>query len=91
MKREVKLLLIPGLRVTGGRMVALPALRIFYRPLRHGERGIDPFALFRYLPIYTIFAGATGFAIGWIVGRNIRCAGVTFSCAAVSASLARSD
>lgn len=27
--------------------------------------------LFRYLPIYTIVAGAIGFAIGWIVGRNI--------------------
>jgi hypothetical protein len=27
--------------------------------------------LFRYLPIYTIFAGSIGFAIGWIAGRNI--------------------
>lgn len=26
---------------------------------------------FRYLPIYTIVAGAIGFAIGWIAGRNI--------------------
>lgn len=28
--------------------------------------------LFRFLPIYTFFAGIIGFAIGWIVGRNIR-------------------
>jgi hypothetical protein len=31
----------------------------------------NPRALFRYLPIYTIVAGAIGFAIGWIAGRNI--------------------
>lgn len=30
-----------------------------------------PGELFRYLPIYTIVAGAIGFAIGWIVGRNV--------------------
>lgn len=35
------------------------------------SEAIDPVALFRYLPIYTIFAGAIGFAIGWIAGRNI--------------------
>lgn len=28
--------------------------------------------LFRYLPIYTVVAGGIGFAIGWIVGRNVR-------------------
>ncbi len=28
--------------------------------------------LFRFLPIYTTVAGAIGFAIGWIVGRNVR-------------------
>ncbi len=28
--------------------------------------------LFRFLPIYTFFAGIIGFAIGWIAGRNIR-------------------
>ena len=28
--------------------------------------------LFRFLPIYTLFAGIIGFAIGWIVGRNIQ-------------------
>jgi hypothetical protein len=27
--------------------------------------------LFRYLPIYTAVAGGIGFAIGWIVGRNV--------------------
>lgn len=30
-----------------------------------------PQELFRYLPIYTAFAGGIGFAIGWIVGRNV--------------------
>ncbi len=30
-----------------------------------------PEELFRFLPIYTVVAGAIGFAIGWIVGRNI--------------------
>jgi hypothetical protein len=27
--------------------------------------------LFRYLPFYTAGAGGIGFAIGWIIGRNI--------------------
>ena len=27
--------------------------------------------LFRFLPAYTMFAGGIGFAIGWIVGRNV--------------------
>lgn len=30
-----------------------------------------PQELFRYLPIYTVVAGGVGFAIGWIVGRNV--------------------
>ena len=30
-----------------------------------------PGQLFRYLPIYTTVAGGIGFAIGWIVGRNL--------------------
>lgn len=30
-----------------------------------------PEQLFRFLPMYTIGAGGIGFAIGWIVGRNI--------------------
>ena len=32
---------------------------------------IDPGQLFRYLPIYTLVAGGIGFAIGWIVGKNV--------------------
>lgn len=32
---------------------------------------VYPQELFRFLPIYTVFAGVIGFAIGWIVGRNI--------------------
>jgi hypothetical protein len=35
------------------------------------EDAIYPLELFRYLPAYTLFAGAIGFAIGWIAGRNI--------------------
>jgi len=30
-----------------------------------------PAELFRYLPIYTLVAGAIGFAIGWIAGRDV--------------------
>ena len=30
-----------------------------------------PERVFRYLPIYTTVAGGIGFAIGWIVGRNV--------------------
>ncbi len=30
-----------------------------------------PGQLFRYLPAYTLVAGGVGFAIGWIVGRNL--------------------
>ncbi|MGI9270953.1 MAG: hypothetical protein ACR2QT_04205 [Woeseiaceae bacterium] len=30
-----------------------------------------PSQLFRFLPYYTTIAGAIGFAIGWIVGRNL--------------------
>ncbi|MDX1482517.1 MAG: hypothetical protein R3315_12615 [Woeseiaceae bacterium] len=32
---------------------------------------VYPEELFRYLPAYTLIAGATGFAIGWIMGRNV--------------------
>jgi len=35
------------------------------------SEAIDPVGLFRYLPIFTMFAGAVGFAIGWIAGRNV--------------------
>ena len=30
-----------------------------------------PGRVFRYLPMYTLVAGGIGFAIGWIVGRNV--------------------
>lgn len=30
-----------------------------------------PRGVFRYLPLYTLVAGGIGFAIGWIVGRNV--------------------
>jgi hypothetical protein len=30
-----------------------------------------PVQLFRFLPYYTTVAGGTGFAIGWIAGRNL--------------------
>jgi len=32
---------------------------------------IYPSELFRFLPLYTSFAGGIGFAIGWIVGREV--------------------
>jgi hypothetical protein len=35
------------------------------------DEAIYPLQLFRFLPAYTIVAGAIGFAIGWIVGRNV--------------------
>ena len=31
----------------------------------------QPARLFRFLPAYTLVAGAIGFIIGWIVGRNV--------------------
>jgi hypothetical protein len=31
----------------------------------------NPGRVFRYLPMYTLVAGAIGFAIGWIIGRNV--------------------
>jgi hypothetical protein len=31
----------------------------------------DPSQVFRFLPAYTLVAGGIGFAIGWIVGRNV--------------------
>ncbi len=30
-----------------------------------------PGELFRFLPVYTSVAGGIGFAIGWIIGRNV--------------------
>ena len=35
------------------------------------SESVFPQELFRYLPIYTSVAGAIGFAIGWIAGRNV--------------------
>ena len=32
---------------------------------------VNPEGLFRFLPIYTFVAGGIGFAIGWIVGKNV--------------------
>jgi hypothetical protein len=32
---------------------------------------VFPQEVFRYLPVYTSVAGSIGFAIGWIVGKNI--------------------
>jgi len=39
----------------------------------HGmvSESVFPQELFRYLPLYASFAGAIGFAIGWIVGKNV--------------------
>ena len=34
------------------------------------SEAIYPRELFRFLPAYALIAGATGFAIGWIIGRN---------------------
>ena len=31
----------------------------------------EPGQLFRFLPFYTVVAGGIGFAIGWIVGKNV--------------------
>lgn len=30
-----------------------------------------PGQLFRFLPLYTMVSGGVGFAIGWIIGRNL--------------------
>ena len=35
------------------------------------DAATDPLRLFLYLPAYTLVAGAIGFAIGTIVGRNL--------------------
>ena len=35
------------------------------------SESVYPEQVFRYLPIYTGVAGAIGFAIGWIAGRNV--------------------
>lgn len=35
------------------------------------SRAVTPELLFRFLPYYAVFAGGIGFAIGWIVGKNV--------------------
>jgi len=35
------------------------------------SESVYPQEVFRYLPLYTMVAGAIGFAIGWIAGRNV--------------------
>jgi hypothetical protein len=35
------------------------------------SEAVFPEELFRYLPGYTLVAGAIGFAIGWRIGRNV--------------------
>lgn len=35
------------------------------------SESVYPAEVFRYLPLYTMFAGGIGFAIGWIAGRNV--------------------
>jgi len=35
------------------------------------SESVYPREVFRYLPVYTTFAGGIGFAIGWIAGRNV--------------------
>jgi hypothetical protein len=35
------------------------------------SESVFPQELFRYLPLYTSVAGAIGFAIGWIAGKNV--------------------
>jgi len=58
---------------------AIPALGLSiylhygYASDLHGmySESVFPEEVFRYLPVYTMFAGAIGFAIGWIVGRNV--------------------
>lgn len=35
------------------------------------SESVYPREVFRYLPVYTSVAGSIGFAIGWIVGRNV--------------------
>jgi len=58
---------------------AIPALGLSlylhygYSTDLHGmfSESVYPREVFRFLPAYTAVAGAIGFAIGWIAGRNV--------------------
>ncbi len=58
---------------------AIPALGLSmylhygYATDLHGmySEAVYPQELFRFLPMYTLVAGCIGFAIGWIIGRNV--------------------
>jgi len=49
----------------------LPVLLITASAMAYVSDAKQPERLFRFLPIYTVVAGAIGFDIGWIVGRNV--------------------
>lgn len=70
----------PGLRIACGTIgFAIPAVGLamylhyaYATNLNDMFTGVDsPMQLFRFLPFYTTLAGGIGFAIGWIVGRNL--------------------
>ena len=70
----------PGLRAAFGTLgFAIPAVGLavylhyaYATNLNDMFTGVDsPMQLFRFLPYYTTLAGGIGFAIGWIVGRNL--------------------
>jgi len=69
-----------GMRMPLGTLgFAIPALGLslylhYAYSVNLGEMFSDarfPDRVFRYLPLYTLVAGGVGFAIGWIVGRNV--------------------
>ncbi|MEO0998894.1 MAG: hypothetical protein AAFX58_15385, partial [Pseudomonadota bacterium] len=75
--------LTPDRRLTLGAVgFAIPALGLslylhaswFYDIDGIASAARTPDLLFRYLPYYTVLAGAIGFAIGWIVGKNVNTA-----------------
>lgn len=69
-----------GMRMPLGTLgFAIPALGLsLYLHYAYAVNLNDMFAdaqypgrIFRFLPLYTLVAGGIGFAIGWIVGRNV--------------------
>lgn len=69
-----------GMRMPLGTLgFAIPALGLsaylhFAYAVNLGDMFSDaqyPRGVFRYLPLYTLVAGSIGYAIGWIVGRNV--------------------